>query len=192
MVTTTEIVTEKERRYGIGYRPASKVNAEKRHVDDSIFVPEKEEVVIERRISIPQPKQERVVEVKQEQKVETETITGLSIKSKVMLSLYVGIAFILSVIAAIAGIVIGNSAKTVSALEGEVRTSAAIVRVQQAQIDELNSESVIEQKATENGMVKTSTYDEIQLLTVNDNEEQSTTTNFFDIFCDWFSGIIGG
>jgi hypothetical protein len=109
-----------------------------------------------------------------------------------MLGLYVGIAFVLSIIAAIAGIVIGNSAKTVSALESQVKASSAVVRVQQAQIDELSSDSVIEQKATENGMVNASKSEQIELLVINDNEEKSSSTNFFDIFCDWFSGIIGG
>ena len=64
MVTTTEFVTEKERRYGIGYRPISSVSTG-RFVDDSIFMPEKEEVVIERRISVPEQKIERKVEVKE-------------------------------------------------------------------------------------------------------------------------------
>jgi cell division protein FtsL len=192
MVTTTEITAEKERRYGIGYRPIAKVSVEKKYADDTVFVPEKEQPVVERRISVPKQKQEREVEVKQEQKAEVETITGLSVKSKVMLGLYVGIAFVLSIIAAIAGIVIGNSAKTVSALESQVKASSAVVRVQQAQIDELSSDSVIEQKATENGMVNASKSEQIELLVINDNEEKSSSTNFFDIFCDWFSEIIGG
>ena len=191
MVTTTEIVTEKERRYGIGYRPASKVNVEKRFVDESIFVPEKEEVVVEKRIFAPHKTENTVQTAVAEKKAEVETITGLSVKSKLVLGLYVGVAFMLSVIATIAGIVIGNNVKTVAALEGQVRTANAIVRVQEAQIDELSSETNIEQRAKESGMVDTKISGEVTLLNLSENE-QASNSNVFDTFCDWFSGIIGG
>ena len=190
MVTTTEFVTEKERRYGIGYRPISNVSTG-RFVDDSIFMPEKEEVVIERRISVPEQKIERKVEIKEEKKVENEVETGLSVKSKLLVGLYVCVACILSAVAMVAGIMIGNRATELSALESQVRTANAIVRVQEAQIDELSSVDYIEQKAIENGMVKSSASGEIELLPVNEDKVE-TTTNLFDNFCDWVSGVIGG
>ena len=190
MVTTTEITTEKERRYGIGYRPISNISTG-RFVDESIFMPEKEEVVIERRISVPEQKVERKIEVKEEKKVENETTTGLSFKSKVLVGFYVVVAFVLSTLAMFAGIVIGNRANELSALESQVRTASAIVRVQEAQIDELSSEDYIEQKAIENGMVKSEAGKEIDLLPTSEDKVE-ITTNFFDIFCDWFSGVIGG
>ena len=189
MVTTTEFVTEKERRYGIGYRPIPNVSTG-RFVDDSIFMPEKEEVVIERRISVPEQKIERKVEV-QEKQVETEVEARLSVKSKLLVGLYVCVACILSAVAMVAGIMIGNRATELTALEGQVRTANAIVRVQEAQIDELSSVDYIEQKAIENGMVKSSASGEIELLSVNEDKVE-TTTNLFDTFCDWVSGVIGG
>lgn len=191
MVTTTpETITEKERRYGIGYRPATRVTTDsKKLTDESIFVPEKEEVV-ERRISVP--KKTEAPEVKTEPKAEIETITGLSVKSKVLLATYMVIAFILSVVVAITGIVIGNSTKTVSALESQVKTVGATVEVQTAQLDELNSDSYVADKAVQNGMVQTEVDGAIVLIPVGNGENYSSSTNGFDAFCDWFSGVIGG
>jgi cell division protein FtsL len=184
-------MTEKERRYGIGYRPATRVTTEsKKLTDESIFVPEKEEVVVERRISVP--KKNETPEVKTEPKAEIETITGLSVKSKVLLATYMVIAFILSVVVAITGIIIGNSTKTVSALESQVKTASAMVAVQTAQLDELNSDGYVADKASENGMVQTEVDGTIVLIPVGNGETYTSSTNGFDAFCDWFSGVIGG
>ncbi len=193
MVTTTsETVTEKERRYGIGYRPITRSVPERRFTDESIFTPEKEEVVIERRISVPNKKAESATAVKVEQKPEVENITALTVKSKLMLGMYMGIAFIISVIVAITGIVLGNSTKSVAALESQVKTASAIVVTQQAQLDELSSEENITDRATANGMVNTEVDGTITLIPVGEGETYTSTTNFFDSFCDWFSSVIGG
>lgn len=189
MVTTPETITEKERRYGIGYRPATRVGGTKKLDDDKIFIPESEEV-IERRISVST--KDTAVTKKAETKTETVTITGLSVKSKLMLGMYIGIAFILSVIVAVTGIIIGNNQKAVGALENRVKTASSIVKVQQAQLDELSSESAIEKKAEENGLVDSKASGEIVLIPVGKSENYSSSTNIFDTFCDWFSGIIGG
>ncbi len=194
MVTTTpETITEKERRYGIGYRPATRANTEvKRLTDEAIFVPEKEEIVIERRISVPK-QTEKDPAVKVEPKNEVVTITSLSVKSKVMLGLYVGIALVLSVIVAVTGILIGNSQKEVGALESEIKAVGAIVQVQEAQLEELSSEGYIKEQAEANGMVDTSASGTITLIPIGENESaNSSSTNIFDAFCDWFSGVIGG
>ncbi len=193
MVTTTpETITEKERRYGIGYRPISRVSSEtKRLTDESIFTPEKEEIVIERRISVPKHT-EKAPTAKVEPKNEVATITSLSIKSKALLGLYVGIAFVLSIIVAITGIIIGNTQKEVGAVESQVKTMSAIVRVQEAQLDELSSDSYIEQSAQANGMVDTSVDGTVTLVPTYESEAYSSSTNVFDAFCDWFSGVIGG
>ena len=194
MVTTTpETITEKERRYGIGYRHISpRVSSEaKKLTDDAVFIPEKEEIVIERRISVPK-RTEKAPIAKVEPKDEVVTITSLSVKSKVLLGLYVGIAFVLSVIVAITGIIIGNTQKEVGALESKVKTVGAIVRVQEAQLDELSSDSNIEESAQANGMIDTSVDGTIELIPVGQNETYSSSTNVFDTFCDWFSGVIGG
>ncbi|MBE5732761.1 MAG: hypothetical protein E7353_07000 [Clostridiales bacterium] len=193
MVTTTpETITEKERRYGIGYRPISRVSSEtKRLTDESIFTPEKEEIVIERRISVPKHT-EKAPTAKVEPKNEVATITSLSIKSKALLGLYVGIAFVLSIIVAITGIIIGNTQKEVGAVESQVKTMSTIVRVQEAQLDELSSDSYIEQSAQANGMVDTSVDGTVTLVPTYENESYSSSTNVFDAFCDWFSGVIGG
>ncbi|MBO5223997.1 MAG: hypothetical protein J6C23_05750 [Clostridia bacterium] len=191
MVTITpETINEKERRYGIGYRPVTRSNTEvKRITDESIFVPEKEETV-ERRISVAKKSETPVV--KAEPKAEIETITGLSVKSKVLLGLYVGIAFILSIIVAVTGIIIGNNVKTVSALESQVKTASAVVGVQNSQLDELESESNIASKATADGMVETEVDGTIVLIPVGQSASYSSSTNVFDVFCDWFSGVLGG
>ena len=41
VITTPETITEKERRYGIGYRPATRVSSERKLTDESIFVPKR-------------------------------------------------------------------------------------------------------------------------------------------------------
>lgn len=190
VITTPETITEKERRYGIGYRPATRVSSERKLTDESIFVPEKEEVVVERRISAP--KKESAPVVKAEPKEEVMTITRLSVKSKVLLGMYVAIAFIMSIAVAITGIVLGNTQKAVGALESQVKTASAIVMVQEAQLDELSSDSYAQEQAEANGMVDTSVDGTISLIPVGETESYTSSTNVFDAFCDWFSGVIGG
>lgn len=186
MIATTETAKEQDRKYGIGFRHAQrKVNED--YSDETAFASEAE---VERRISIPD---ERPV-VSQEEQAEksAQGITSLSIRSKILLGVYMAAAVILSVIVAITGIIIGNKASQVATLENKVRAVSSAVTAQQAQIETLSSDAEVYAKATDAGMSETTYASKLDLAQEIPAAEVSAHTNFFDGACDWLSNLIGG
>ncbi len=197
MITTTESVTEKERKYyGVGYRASATRISDKpqtRRVDDSVFIAEDEEV--ERRISAPEANAEVMPTVRaKKQAVEQpkEEMTQLTLKSKMMLGLYVCVAAVLAIIVAATGIIIGNRSDSVQRLENEVKTLASIVSAQDVQIENLTDEEQIQIKAELSGMVAGANATQIELIELGEESSSVAHTNFFDSICDWLSQIVGG
>lgn len=185
MIATTETAKEQGREYGIGFRHAPrKIN--ENFVDESAFVPDEE---IERRISIPDETPKIAQEVKEEKNV--QAFTKLSIRSKILLGVYMASAVILSVIVAITGVIIGNKATQVAAYEGKVAAASAAVATQRAQIQTLSSDAEVYVKATNAGMTETNAT-KVDLVEEDQAKEASAHSNFFDGVCDWLSDLIGG
>ena len=198
MITTTESTTKNQARYGIGYRPATRVQVDSPFkaydVDvDSIFKVETENVV--ERVTVPVETETMPVVVKKEKqvaKVEEKEVTSLDVKSKVMLGIYMMVALIMSIIVAATGIIVGNTQAQVNDLSAQVRAVSASISVQSAQISDLASAESVSERAVDSGMTEISGGESIAFIPMSDANSYEASTNFFDKVCDFVSSIIGG
>lgn len=198
MITTTESTTKNQGRYGIGYRPATRVQVDNPFkpydVDvDAVFNVETENVV--ERVTIPSETESMPVVVKKEKqvvKVKEKEVTGLDVKSKVMLGIYMVVTLILSIIVATTGILVGNTQTEVADLTAKVRAVSASISMQSAQIDELSSIESVTERAQADGMREVSGGETIAFIPMSDADEYEANTNLFDKVCDFVSSLIGG
>lgn len=198
MITTTESTTKNQGRYGIGYRPATRVQVDNPFkpydVDvDAVFNVETENVV--ERVTIPSETESMPVVVKKEKqvvKVKEKEVTGLDVKSKVMLGIYMVVTLILSIIVATTGILVGNTQTEVADLTAKVRAVSASISMQSAQIDELSSVESVTERAQADGMREVSGGETIAFIPKSDADEYEANTNLFDKVCDFVSSLIGG
>ena len=195
MLVTTETTTKKEGRYGIGYKPATRITAESSaNVETYIPVSEvkQDEDVIER-IFVPNQPVDTMPTVSKERKpVEQKEVTAISVRNKVMLGVYLMVALVLSVIVAATGIIIGNRSSELASVEGEIKTATAILNVQEAEIADLMSDASVLERAELSGMIKPENVTEVPLIPMNNATGYVESSNFFDRVCDWVSGVFGG
>ena len=198
MITTTESITKNQGRYGIGYRPATRVQVDSPFkpydVDvESVFKVETENVV--ERVTVPAETETMPVVAKKEKqivKVEEKEVTGLDVKSKVMLGIYMMVALILSIIVATTGILVGNTQAEVNDLSAQVRAVSASISTQSAQITELSSVESVSERAYASGMTEVSDGEAVAFIPMSEAGSYEASTNFFDKVCDFVSNLIGG
>ena len=195
MLVTTETTTKKEGRYGIGFKPATRITAES-NADVETYIPvsesKQDEEVIER-IFVPNQTVETMPTVSKERKpVEQKEITAITMRNKVMLGVYLMIAVVLAVIVAATGIIIGDRSAELASVEGDIKTATVVLNLQEAEIEELMSDASVLERAEMSGMIKPEDVTEVPLIPMDNATGYAQSSNFFDSVCDWISGAFGG
>ena len=195
MLVTTETTTKKEGRYGIGFKPATRITAES-NADVETYIPvsesKQDEEVIER-IFVPNQTVETMPTVSKERKpVEQKEITAITMRNKVMLGVYLMIAVVLAVIVAATGIIIGDRSAELASVEGDIKTATVVLNLQEAEIEELMSDASVLERAEMSGMIKPEDITEVPLIPMDNATGYAQSSNFFDSVCDWISGAFGG
>ena len=116
----------------------------------------------------------------------------LSGKAKVALISYVAAVIVLAALVIITGLAISNiNAESVS-LENEISVKSMSLTELNAEINEYTNLDRISGAAMNNGMEKTGSVKEVDLLPTVDKTTYERTPNWFDRFCDFLSNIVGG
>lgn len=185
----TETTTEKERRYGIGFRSKRDESA----LTDVEHVEVREKKETDRPIRVtPRDLTVHKVEKDTKNEVEVKNATGVSLKSKIMLGVYMLVALVLSVIVAISGIALGQNATTISNLDGKIDALTVSINAQTVEMNTLSSESAVLDKATTMGMSESTQANSVTLIPMAEETVYTANTNFFDQLCDWLETLIGG
>lgn len=114
----------------------------------------------------------------------------LGSRAKVLLAVYVTVAVILAAIVIATGIVLSTSSSAVASLEQAVEARNAVIAEQNAEILNLENDTMLSGMAVENGMSSVSSVTEFDLLPVYEPAQITETTNWFDKFCDWLGKIL--
>ena len=195
MLVTTETTTKKEGRYGIGFKPATRITPESSaNIETYVSVSEakRDEEVIER-IFVPNQVVDTMPTVSKERKpVEQKEVTAISMKNKIMLGVYLMVAIVLSVIVAATGIIIGNKSAELASIEGDISTATVVLGMQEEEIAQLMSQESILERAELNGMIAPENIVEVPLISMDASVGYQASTNFFDKVCDWVSQVFGG
>lgn len=113
-------------------------------------------------------------------------------RTKLILGVYIAIILLLSAVVIATGIILSSSGARVEALESELAARSAVVNAQSEDIARLSDRDNIAGRALNNGMEKYETSESIDLLPMGEPQTYEGITNWFDSFCDWVSGVIGG
>lgn len=167
-------------------KPSVRIANEKPEVKQDVAIPQEDYSQYMFNIR-SQKQQEEAVEKsvsKERQKIDGRT--------KLLLGVYISVIVLLSALVIGTGIYLTTNATKVDALQNELTVKNAYLSEQIAQINVLSDEDVISGKAFANGMEKVTTSEVIELLPMQDVKTYEGTTNWFDSFCDWLSGVMGG
>ncbi len=146
-------------------------------------------------IKVKSPSQEEFMpKIREEHKAEeaSETRKRLSSKTKVMLGVYLAVVLLISSLVIATGITLTTKAAKINDLENQVKALNDTISQQVTQMEILSDENALLGRAYENGMTKVTYAEELELLPYDDAEMYQGSTNWFDSFCDWLSGVIGG
>lgn len=113
-------------------------------------------------------------------------------RTKLVLGIYVSVILILSALVIATGIALSSTGARVNSLESELDAQNAIVARQIEELSRLSDEDAIRGRAYENGMERVESSQSIELLPMGEAKTYEGTTNWFDSFCDWLSGVFGG
>lgn len=127
-----------------------------------------------------------------EQRVRTKGQTKVQGKTKAVLVAYIAVVMVIAVVVIATGIAISGANLSIGQLESKIADKNSIITTQQGELDRLSDSTTLTGLATDLGMVKTDNVREMELVPVTDPIVYEKKTNWFDKFCDWLSGIIGG
>ncbi len=116
----------------------------------------------------------------------------MSGKSKAALFAYMAVVLALAITVIATGIAVSRIGGQADAIENEIFRKNEILAAQTAEIDRLTDMTYITGAAVEGGMEKVTNTTEVELLPSAEPMKYEGRTNWFDKFCDWLSGIIGG
>ena len=133
-----------------------------------------------------------VPEIKGEEKVENAAAIHLDARTKMIMAMYIGVSFILSLIVLATGLALTGSNAQVASLESSVRQAYNTVVSQEEQLAYLSDETIVADAANDLGMVESATAEEIELIPLGEVVTYDARTNGFDEFCDFISSIFGG
>ena len=148
-------------------------------------------------VLMPSPEElmPRVRYQRQEEDVEREvpvTRQKMDSRTKLILGVYVSIIALLSALVIATGIFLSSAGARVESLQNEVDARNAIISQQLSDISVLSDENNIAGRAFNNGMDRVDAAEIIELLPIGEAPTYEGTTNWFDSFCDWLSGVFGG
>ena len=109
-----------------------------------------------------------------------------------MLGVYLAVVLLISSLVIATGITLTTKAAKINDLENQVKALNDTISQQVTQMEILSDENALLGRAYENGMTKVTYAEELELLPYDDAEMYQGSTNWFDSFCDWLSGVIGG
>ena len=138
--------------------------------------------------------EEFMPKIREEHKAEEAATSKrkLSSKTKVMLGVYLAVVLLISSLVIATDITLTGKAAKINDLENQIKALNDTISQQVTQIDVLSDENALAGRAYEKGMTKVTYAEEIELLPYGDAEMYQGSTNWFDSFCDWLSGVIGG
>ncbi|MCH5163850.1 MAG: hypothetical protein J1F36_02410 [Clostridiales bacterium] len=148
-------------------------------------------------VLMPSPEElmPRVRYQRQEEEVEREAPVPrqkMDSRTKLILGVYVSIIALLSALVIATGIFLSSAGARVESLQSEVDSRNAIISQQLSDISMLSDENNITGRAYNNGMERVDSTEIIDLLPIGEAPTYEGTTNWFDSFCDWLSGVFGG
>ena len=113
-------------------------------------------------------------------------------KTKLILGVYLAVILVLSALVIATGVSLSSAGSRVENLQNEIAVRNAVLAEQIDEIARLSDEDAIRGRAYENGMENAQSNGNIELLPMGDAPTYEGTTNWFDSFCDWLSGVFGG
>lgn len=113
-------------------------------------------------------------------------------RTKLILGVYLSVILLLSALVIGTGIYLTSTNARVDALNGELTVKNVVLNEQIAEIAKLSDEDALYGRATSSGKVEIDESEIIELLPIENIEGYEGTTNWFDSFCDWLNGVVGG
>ncbi|MBR2967503.1 MAG: hypothetical protein IKC35_01835 [Clostridia bacterium] len=113
-------------------------------------------------------------------------------RTKLLLGVYLSVIVLLSALVIGTGIYLTSGNARVDALESELSVKSVVLNEQIAEIARLSDEDALFGRAVSNGMQQIDESEIIELLPIEDVVAYEGTTNWFDSFCDWLNGVVGG
>ena len=113
-------------------------------------------------------------------------------RTKLILGVYLSVILLLSALVIGTGIYLTSTNARVDALNGELTVKNVVLNEQIAEIAKLSDEDALYGRATSSGKVEIDESEIIELLPIENIVGYEGTTNWFDSFCDWLYGVVGG
>lgn len=135
------------------------------------------------------PVKEVMPKIKRERVTEPAKKERIAAKTQLMLFAYLAVAVVLAVAVIATGIAISNANNRASQLESELALKLATINSQAAELEVLNDENVIADKAANQGMIKVDNATSVELIPLGDKVVYEASSNWFDKLCDALSKV---
>ncbi len=143
-------------------------------------------------VYMPMIRSEKKEEEQIEEKSTTDKVQKMDGKTKLILGIYASVILLLSALVIATGIFLSSADTRVEALQNELAVKNAIVAQQLGEITLLSDEDALTGRAYNSGMEFIQDKGTIDLLPLGEVKTYEGSTNWFDSFCDWLSGVFGG
>lgn len=127
-----------------------------------------------------------------ESEAAVEAKQSIDSRTKLILGVYASIVLILSALVIATGIYLSSTNARINDLDNELAVKNATITRQLSELNMLSDEDALTGRAFNRGMEKIEDAEVVDLLPMHEAPTYEGTTNWFDSFCDWLSGVFGG